>query len=263
MGLARARSWRCRAGTHATSSCASKVRSPIPPIQRRRTSGSRRTDSRRTLDTYRCRRRMSASAVCEFGPTRRLPRGDRRSKSDIVDQRRLEHNSYGHGTVNYNACAIGCSDGQRTGRTVPIVYDESGLPSSVPRPHVARRSPTATTYPAHVRARTTRPATRVAALARREWVHVELDLGRRSSPTHSEDQHHAAWAGSCCTNCAISTPPTRTRSSTLRSSATGWARSSTHCVASISTGGVEHAVLPLLYARSGHKGSSIWVCVVM
>ena len=91
---------------------------------------------------------------------------------------------------------------------------------------------------------------------RRDWVEVELDLGDGPKRYTRETNVMPQWAGSCWYELRYLDPTNAaSASSTPRTSGTGWARSPPgDCGgADLYVGGVEHAVLHLLYARFWHK----------
>ena len=149
------------------------------------------------------------------------------AKRRIIDW--LEATGAGEGTVTYKLRDWLFSRQRYWGEPFPIVYDDDGLPRAVPEsmlpvvlPEVEDYSPTTfadddeTSVPEPPLARAT------------DWVEVTLDLGdgpRRS--TAARRTRCRSGPGRAGTSCATSTPPTTTRSSTPRTSATGWARGST------------------------------------
>ena len=143
------------------------------------------------------------------------------------------------------------------GEPFPIVYDDSGLPIALPDRHVARRAARRRRlFTAHVRRKTTRPATPSRRSSRAEhWVHVELDLG--DGPRHytRETNTMPQWAGSCWYELRY-LDPTNENAFVDPAVERYWMgpQFDGDCGGvDLYVGGVEHAVLHLLYARFWHK----------
>ena len=91
---------------------------------------------------------------------------------------------------------------------------------------------------------------------RRDWVEVELDLGDGPKRYTRETNTMPQWAGSCWYYLRYLDPHNDERARRPgERGATGWARSATGDCGGVDlyVGGVEHAVLHLLYARFWHK----------
>ncbi len=179
----------------------------------------------------------------------------------------LEDKEAGHGTVNYKLRDWLFSRQRYWGEPFPIVFDEDGVAHSVPEsmlpvtlPDVPDYSPK-TFEPDDNTSAPEPPLSRVP-----EWVEVELDLGNGRGPQtyRRETNTMPNWAGSCwyylryldpTNNDAFLDPDNEgywigPRSETVAGAPAGLADPGG---VDLYIGGVEHAVLHLLYARFWHK----------
>lgn len=179
----------------------------------------------------------------------------------------LRDKGIGHGTVTYRLRDWLFSRQRYWGEPFPVVYDDEGVGYSLPDsmlplmlPEVADYSPK--TYdPQDADSQPETPLSRVS-----EWVDVELDLGDGRGPRafHRETNVMPQWAGSCwyylryCdpTNHEYLIDPVNEaywlgpQDSPVAGAPSG-ARDPGGV--DLYVGGVEHAVLHLLYARFWHK----------
>ncbi|HMC70747.1 MAG TPA: leucine--tRNA ligase, partial [Mycobacteriales bacterium] len=142
------------------------------------------------------------------------------------------------------------------GEPFPIVYDETGLPVSLPDsmlpvelPEVADFSPK--TYDPNDAA--SDPETPLSRA--REWVEVELDLGDGPKRYVRETNTMPQWAGSCWYELRY-LDPTNDKAFVDPENERYWMgpKHAGDCGGvDLYVGGVEHAVLHLLYARFWHK----------
>ncbi len=187
------------------------------------------------------------------------------AKERIIDH--LESRGIGHGTVNYRLRDWLFSRQRYWGEPFPIVFDENGTAHALPDsmlplalPEVPDYSPK-TFDPNDSESSPEPPLSRVP-----EWVDVELDLGdghglrkyRRETNTMPN------WAGSCWYYLRYLDPANHDTFCDPENERY-WMARHTHTVegapagvtdpggVDLYIGGVEHAVLHLLYARFWHK----------
>jgi leucyl-tRNA synthetase len=170
----------------------------------------------------------------------------------------LEQNQYGAGTVTYKLRDWLFSRQRYWGEPFPIVYDERGLPCALPESMLPVELPEMDDFEPRIVAddADTLPAPPLARAER--WVDVELDLGDGPKRYRRETNTMPQWAGSCWYYLRYLDP---TNENEMVSSAAEryWMHGTTAGGAEAAggvdlyVGGVEHAVLHLLYARFWHK----------
>jgi leucyl-tRNA synthetase len=168
----------------------------------------------------------------------------------------LEDNGYGEGATTYRLRDWLFSRQRYWGEPFPIVYDETGLPVALPEemlpvelPDVADFSPK-TFDPDDADTDPETPLSRNA-----DWVEVELDLGDGPKPYHRETNVMPQWAGSCWYELRY-LDPNNDKSFVDAENERYWMgprHERDSGGVDLYVGGVEHAVLHLLYARFWHK----------
>lgn len=173
----------------------------------------------------------------------------------------LEANGHGEATVNYKLRDWLFSRQRYWGEPFPIVYDEDGRPHTVPDellpvelPETDQFSPR-TFEPDDAMSNPESPLDRL-----QEWVNVELDLGDgRGVQTYRRDTNvMPQWAGSCWYQLRY-IDPTFDDAFVHPENERYWMGPRTDVRADhpggidLYVGGVEHAVLHLLYARFWQK----------
>jgi leucyl-tRNA synthetase len=168
----------------------------------------------------------------------------------------LEANGAGEGAVTYRLRDWLFSRQRYWGEPFPIVYDGTGLPIALPEsmlpvelPEIEDFSPK-TFDPDDADTSPETPLSRA-----KEWVEVELDLGDGPRRYTRETNTMPQWAGSCWYELRYLDP---TNDEQLVDPANerywmGPRHPSDSGGADLYVGGVEHAVLHLLYARFWHK----------
>jgi leucyl-tRNA synthetase len=172
----------------------------------------------------------------------------------------LEEHGHGEGTVQYKLRDWLFSRQRYWGEPFPVVYDSDGLPVSLPEhmlpvelPEVADYSPQiydpddATSEPNPPLARAT------------DWVEVELDLGEGPKRYWRDVNVMPQWAGSCWYQLRYVDPTNEDRFCAPENERYWMGpRTAEHGPddpggVDLYVGGVEHAVLHLLYSRFWHK----------
>jgi len=185
------------------------------------------------------------------------------AKARIIDW--LRDKGLGEVTITYKLRDWLFSRQRYWGEPFPIVYDEAGNAIALPEsmlpvllPEVADYSP-ATFDPQDAESNPAPPLARA-----KEWVNVELDLGDGVKPYRRETNTMPNWAGSCwyelryldpANNDTLVDPEVERywmgpQAETVLGAPAGAADPGG---ADLYVGGVEHAVLHLLYSRFWHK----------
>jgi len=142
------------------------------------------------------------------------------------------------------------------GEPFPIVYDETGLPVALPDSALPLELPDVPDYaprtydPDDAASEPEPPLSRA-----REWVEVELDLGEGPRRYRRETNTMPQWAGSCWYELRYLDPTNEQRFVDVDVERYWMGPTSPEDTGGVDlyVGGVEHAVLHLLYARFWHK----------
>ncbi|SEF18524.1 leucine--tRNA ligase [Jiangella alba] len=168
----------------------------------------------------------------------------------------LEAKGTGEGTVTYRLRDWLFSRQRYWGEPFPVVYDENDQPIAVPDsllpvelPEVPDYSPR--TYPPD--AADTEPEPPLARVP--EWVNVELDLGDGPKTYRRDTNTMPNWAGSCWYELRYLDPANTERlvDPEVEQYWMGPRANGDAGGVDLYIGGVEHAVLHLLYSRFWHK----------
>ncbi|GIE37069.1 leucine--tRNA ligase [Actinoplanes italicus] len=168
----------------------------------------------------------------------------------------LEANGKGTGATTYRLRDWLFSRQRYWGEPFPIVYDETGLPIALPEsmlpvvlPDVDDFSPR-TFDPDDANSEPETPLSR-----KKDWVQVELDLGDGLKTYTRETNTMPQWAGSCWYELRYLDPKNEKSLVDPENEAYWMGPRSEGDAGGVDlyVGGVEHAVLHLLYARFWHK----------
>ena len=168
----------------------------------------------------------------------------------------LEAKGLGEATVNYRLRDWLFSRQRYWGEPFPIVYDETGLPIALPEEMLPIELPEVTDYSPKAMDPEDRNSDPVPPLARAtDWTSVELDLGDGKKVYRRELNVMPQWAGSCWYEMRYLDPANHDRfvSEDVERYWMGPRGEGDVGGVDLYVGGVEHAVLHLLYARFWHK----------
>ncbi|RKT51812.1 leucine--tRNA ligase [Saccharothrix australiensis] len=172
----------------------------------------------------------------------------------------LEEHGHGEGTVQFKLRDWLFSRQRYWGEPFPVVYDEEGTPIAVPESMLPVELPDVDDYsprtfdPEDANSEPSPPLSRAT-----DWVEVELDLGDGPKRYRRETNTMPNWAGSCWYQLRY-VDPTETERFVNAENERYWLgpRTAEHGAddpggVDLYIGGVEHAVLHLLYARFWQK----------
>jgi len=168
----------------------------------------------------------------------------------------LEAKGLGEATVNYRLRDWLFSRQRYWGEPFPIVYDETGMPIALPEEMLPIELPEVTDYSPKALDPEDRNSDPVPPLARAtDWTNVELDLGDGKKVYRRELNVMPQWAGSCWYEMRYLDPANHDRfvGEEVERYWMGPRGEGDVGGVDLYVGGVEHAVLHLLYARFWHK----------
>ena len=168
----------------------------------------------------------------------------------------LEAKELGEATVNYRLRDWLFSRQRYWGEPFPIVYDETGMPIALPEEMLPIELPEVTDYSPKALDPEDRNSDPVPPLARAtDWASVEVDLGDGTKVYRRELNVMPQWAGSCWYEMRYLDPANHDRfvGEEVERYWMGPRGEGDVGGVDLYVGGVEHAVLHLLYARFWHK----------
>ncbi|RBP98982.1 leucine--tRNA ligase [Bifidobacterium xylocopae] len=171
----------------------------------------------------------------------------------------LEEAGVGEGRTSYRLRDWLFSRQRYWGEPFPVVYDEAGLPHLIPDDQLPVKLPEVPDYSPKTFDPNDAASNPEAPLSRNEdWVKVRLDLGDGPKTYYRDTNTMPNWAGSCWYYMRY-IDPTDNRHMVDPDEFDYWLGPNHNATAGESggvdlyVGGVEHAVLHLLYARFWHK----------
>ncbi|MDC4232882.1 leucine--tRNA ligase [Actinomyces sp. B33] len=177
-----------------------------------------------------------------------------RAKAAMIEW--LEARGHGRATVTYRLRDWLFSRQRYWGEPFPIVWDEDGLPHAVPEEMLPIELPEVTDYSPRTFDPDDADTAPEAPLGRaEEWANVELDLGDGPKRYRRETNTMPQWAGSCWYEMRY-TDPTNPDAFASQANLDYWMgprEGKESGGTDMYVGGVEHAVLHLLYSRFWQK----------
>jgi leucyl-tRNA synthetase len=168
----------------------------------------------------------------------------------------LEDNDHGRGATTYRLRDWLFSRQRYWGEPFPIVYDETGLPIALPESMLPVELPETEDFSPKSFPPEDADSTPEPPLGRlTEWVTVTLDLGDGPQQYRRETNTMPNWAGSCWYELRYLDPTNSERLVDADVERYWMGPSAQRPLGGVEiyVGGVEHAVLHLLYARFWHK----------
>jgi len=176
------------------------------------------------------------------------------AKKTIIEW--LEREGHGAGAVTYRLRDWLFSRQRYWGEPFPIIYDETGMPVALPESMLPLELPEIDDFSPRVFDPDDADTDPETPLSRaREWVEVTLDLGDGPKPYTRETNTMPQWAGSCWYELRY-LDPANDQAMVDPVNERYWMgpqHERDSGGVDLYVGGVEHAVLHLLYARFWHK----------
>ncbi len=191
-------------------------------------------------------------AINSSGPSVSLDgKGVHEAKAHITEW--LEEEGHGREAVTYKLRDWLFSRQRYWGEPFPIVYDEEGLPVALPPSMLPVELPELDDFAPRSRPDDDTSEPEPPLGRNPEWVHVELDLGDGPKRYRRELNTMPQWAGSCWYYLRYLDPTNDERFVDREVERYWMASGGTPGGVDLYVGGVEHAVLHLLYSRFWHK----------
>ena len=172
------------------------------------------------------------------------------AKAAIIDW--LEQEGHGAGAITYKLRDWLFSRQRYWGEPFPIVYDESGIPLAVPERELPVELPDLMDWAPRALDEDSEPEPPLGRVE--DWRSVTLDLGSGEAVYRRELNTMPQWAGSCWYYLRYLDPANPTAMADAEVERY-WMSDTDGGVGGVDlyVGGVEHAVLHLLYSRFWHK----------